>query len=61
MPCGTSGAPASSPIESLADLLEWPEGAFEFSFQMVERDDAVGQSTTAVLMECARISDERSR
>jgi len=56
-----SGAPASSPIESLADLLDWPEGAFEFSFQVVERDDAVGQSTTAVLMECARISDERSR
>ena len=56
-----SDAPDSSPIDSLADLLEWPEGAFEFSFQAVERDDAIGQSTTGLLMECARISDERSR
>jgi hypothetical protein len=56
-----SGAPDSPPIESLADLLEWPEGVFEFSFQAVEREDAIGQSTTAVLMECARISDERAR
>jgi hypothetical protein len=54
-----SDAPDSAPIDSLADLLEWPEGTFEFSFQAVERDDAIGQSTTGLLMECARIRDER--
>jgi hypothetical protein len=56
-----SDLPDSSPIETLADLLQWSEGAFEFMFEQVERDDAVGQSTTALLMECARISDERAR
>jgi len=53
--------PGPAPIDALADLLEWSEGAFEFGFQLVERDDVIGQSTTALLMECARISDERSR
>jgi len=53
--------PGPAPTDALADLLEWPEGAFEFGFQLVERDDVIGQSTTALLMECARISDERSR
>ena len=53
--------PGPAPIDALADLLEWPEGAFEFGFQLVERDDVIGQSTTALLMECVRISDERSR
>ena len=51
----------SSPIKSLADLLEWPEGAFEFNFQAVERDDTIGKSTTGLLMDCAQLSDERSR
>ena len=51
----------SSPIEALTDLLQWSEGAFEFMFQAVERDDAIGQPTTGLLMECARIADERSR
>jgi len=53
--------PSAGTPEALADLLEWSEGAFEFGFQLVERDDVIGQSTTALLMECARISDERSR
>ena len=53
--------PGPSPTDALADLLEWSEGAFEFGFKPVERDDVIGQSTTALLMECARISDERSR
>ncbi len=56
-----SDAPDSSPIDSLADLLEWPEGAFEFSFQAVERDDAIGLPTTGLLLKCARINDETSR
>jgi hypothetical protein len=54
-------SPDSSAIDSLADLLEWPEGAFEFRFQALERDDAIGLSTTSLLMKCARINDERSR
>ena len=55
------GPPGPSPTDARAELLEWSEGAFEFGFKLVERDDVIGQSTTALLMECARISDERSR
>ncbi len=51
----------SSPREVMADLFQWPDGAFEFSFQPVERDDAIGMSTTALLMECARVSDEEGQ
>ena len=52
---------APSATEALASLLEWPDGAFEFKFQSVERADAIGKSTTALLMECAQRSDESSR
>ena len=51
----------SSPRELMADLFQWPDGAFEFSFQAVERDDTIGMSTTALLMECARICDEEGQ
>ena len=51
----------SSPREVMADLFQWPDGTFEFSFQPVERDDAIGMSTTALLMECARVSDEEGQ
>jgi hypothetical protein len=50
-----------SAIDALADLLAWPDGAFEFTFQSVDRADAIGRSTTALLMECAQRSDESSR
>jgi hypothetical protein len=52
---------APSATEALASLLEWPDGAFEFTFQSVERADAIGTPTTALLMDFARRSDESSR
>jgi hypothetical protein len=52
---------APSASEALARLLEWPDGAFEFTFQPVERADAIGTPTTALLMDFARRSDESSR
>ena len=52
---------APSASEALAGLFEWPDGAFEFTFESVERTDVIGMPTTALLMECARRSDEGSR
>ena len=53
--------PADSAENALATLLEWPDGAFVFTFQSVERDNVIGKSTTALLMDCAQQSDEKSR
>jgi hypothetical protein len=50
-----------SAMDSLTRLLNWPDGTFEFSFQTVDRADAIGMSTTALLMESARKQDEDSR
>ena len=50
-----------SAIDSFTSLLSWPDGTFEFSFQSVDRANAIGMSTTALLMECARLQDEESR
>jgi len=49
-----------SAIDSFTSLLGWPDGTFEFSFQLVDRANAIGMSTTALLMECARLQDEDS-
>lgn len=56
-----SQPPGSSPIDVLAALLEWPDGTFEFSFEVVDRADAIVQSTSSLLMECAQKSDETNR
>ena len=50
-----------SALESLTSLLGWLEGDFEFSFQSVDRADAIGMTTTSLLLECARLLDEDSR
>ena len=50
-----------SAIDSFTSLLSWPDGTFEFSFQSVDRANAIGMSTTALLMESARQQDEDSR
>ena len=51
----------SSPRETLGLLLDWTDGAFEFHFEPVTREDALGLSTTAVLIEFARGKDEAAR
>jgi hypothetical protein len=50
-----------SPEQALGDLLSWPEGAFEFRFQVVDREDVVGKPIGALLLNLARESDEASR
>jgi DNA-binding response OmpR family regulator len=42
-------------------LLTWPAGEFEFTACLVEGEDRVGSSTTALLMEAARRLDEERR
>lgn len=42
-------------------LLTWPSGEFEFTACLVEGEDRVGSSTTALLMEAARRLDEERR
>ncbi len=56
-----SESPGTSPTDVLADLLKWPDGAFQFTFEAVERADAIGRGTTALLIDCARRSDEDAR
>ncbi len=51
----------TSPTDVLADLLNWPDGAFQFTFEAVERADAIGIGTTALLIDCATRSDENAR
>ena len=50
-----------SPMDVLGVLLGWSEGEFEFAFQAVERDDVIGKTTTALLLDLARESDEAAR
>lgn len=57
-------------LENLADpvdaecvyhLLTWPAGDFEFTACLVEGEDRIGASTTALLIEAARRLDESRR
>ena len=50
----------TSPADVLDDLFKWPDGEFQFTFEEVERADAIGMSTTTLLMEYARRSDENA-
>jgi hypothetical protein len=50
----------TSPADVLTDLLEWLTGTFQFTFEAVERDDVIGMSTTALLLDCVRRCDERA-
>ena len=54
-----SEIPGSSK-DALGNLLGWVDGEFEFQFQPVDREDSIGQPTTALLLNLARQSDEAS-
>jgi CheY-like chemotaxis protein len=41
------------------DLLGWPRGRFEFNVGEVQGDDEIGSSTSFLLLEGARLQDER--
>jgi DNA-binding response OmpR family regulator len=47
--------------ECVYHLLTWPAGEFEFTACLVEGEDRIGSSTTALLMEAARRMDEARR
>lgn len=54
------GAPGDARARALA-LLDWAEGSFEFTAAAVDGADEVGLPTTALLLEHARLADERRR
>jgi hypothetical protein len=47
--------------EALRGITSWKEGAFDFTYQDVDRADRIGTSTTALLLDLAREEDELDR
>ena len=56
-----SGDLALSPRSRVMRLLDWTEGRFEFTATPVATIDEVGASTTSLLLEHARLRDERAQ
>jgi CheY-like chemotaxis protein len=54
-----SGDLALSPRARVMRLLDWQDGRFEFTSTPVAGNDEVGASTTTLLLEHARLRDER--
>jgi hypothetical protein len=52
---------SETPRERLRAVLGWREGSFEFDVKAVTRADRIGTSTTALLLDLARESDEAER
>ncbi len=50
-----------SSIDTAMRVLSWQEGHFEFTACEVEEEDEVGMGTTHLLLEHARVEDERRR
>jgi hypothetical protein len=55
---GRARSGGSTGAEAVYDMLAWPDGQFELWQAVVEGRDEVGASTTFLLMENARRSDE---
>jgi hypothetical protein len=53
------GAQSRSGQLAVYDLLGWPRGRFEFNVGEVQGDDEIGSSTSFLLLEGARLQDER--
>jgi hypothetical protein len=47
--------------EALRGITSWREGAFDFTYQDIDRPDRIGRSTTALLLDLAREEDELDR
>ena len=52
---------AETPRGRLRAVLAWEEGAFEFVVHAVNRENKIGATTTALLIDLARETDEASR
>jgi CheY-like chemotaxis protein/Tfp pilus assembly protein PilZ len=57
----TEAAPALAPRQRVFVVLDWRHGNFEFASCTVSGEDALGESTTTLLLEHARLADESSR
>ena len=55
------GSPSTSSRDALMSVLDWSSGQFEFTPEDVTCRDEVGKAVTALMLEHARIQDERSR
>jgi CheY-like chemotaxis protein len=54
------GDPGIHGAYAIYEMLEWPTGSFEFDAGSVAGDDEIERSTSFVLMEAARMADERA-
>jgi hypothetical protein len=52
--------PGDTPRSRIQAVLGWREGSFEFDMKAVSRQDRVGTSTTALLLDLARETDEEA-
>jgi CheY-like chemotaxis protein len=56
---GADATPPRTRAEAVYELLTWSEGRFEFNAAAVDGEDEIGTSTSFLLMEGARLQDER--
>ena len=54
------GAQPSRGAHAIFEMLQWAKGTFEFEAGEVDGDDQIERSTSFLLMEAARLSDERT-
>jgi len=54
------GAHPSQGTHAIFEMLQWAKGTFEFEAGEVDGDDQIERSTSFLLMEAARLSDERA-
>jgi len=54
------GEQANRGIHAIYDMLQWAKGTFEFEAGEVGGDDQIERSTSYLLMEAARLADERA-
>jgi hypothetical protein len=54
-------APPTPQLEMVYALLDWPRGHFHFTHRDVESSDDIGTSSTALLLEHARMKDESNQ
>ena len=54
------GVQANRGAHAIYDMLQWAKGTFEFEAGEVDGDDQIERSTSFLLMEAARLADERA-
>ena len=54
------GEPSTHGAHAIYEMLQWSKGTFEFEAGAIEADDEIDCSTSFLLMEGARLADERA-